>query len=144
MKRAIKLFSKPYDLDEIEKVLQDDSFISLAFIMLGFEDNWRASLDQMAELQTIFEDAGRDTRPIYGMACVLIQRAETFDDTGKFLDEITVALGLLPGTKFMEEIKMAHLHKIDPLAWQREKNRLWVENYTAQTKAMRSAHEAAE
>ena len=144
MTRAIKLFSEPFDLVEIEKALQEDDFFSLCFVMLGFEQNWHAALNQTAQLMDIFEETDRDHRPAYRMASLLIQRAETFDDTGKFLEEITVRLGLLPGTKFMEEIKMSHLHKIDPQAWQRKKNQLWVENYTAQMKVLHTTHEPAE
>lgn len=136
--KAIRLFDEPFDLGVIENALRDDSFISLAYMMLGFEHNWRAGLEQTSRLLTAFEESERDPKPIYGMVSVLIRRAETFDDTGKFLEELVETMGFLPGTKYMEEIKMAHLHKIDPHAWQRTKNRLWVENYRAQMKAMRS------
>lgn len=131
MAREIKLFREPFDLDEVESALQDDKFLSLAFFFTGFEQNWRAALAQMAEIMSLFEGANRNYPPVYRMVATLIERAETFDDTGKFLDEITTALGLLPGTRFMEEIRMSHLHKIDPQAWQKEKNQQWLKNYNA-------------
>lgn len=136
----IKLFPEPLDLDEIEKALEDEDFLSLAFLFMGFEQNWRASLEQTAKIMLMFEDTDRDHKPVYRMISALISRAETFQDTGKFLDEIVAALGLLPGTKYFEEIKMSHLHKIDPHAWQRAKNQEWVENYKAQMGALRGEH----
>ena len=133
---AASLFKKPFDLPTIDAAYRDDNFIMLAFILAGFEENWRIYLEQTAEILELYESDGRDAAPVYRFVAMLVDRAETFQDTGQYLDEMVSALGVLPGTGFIDEIKMAHLHKIDPQAWQREKNRRWVENYKAQMGAL--------
>jgi hypothetical protein len=139
--RAVGLFSEPFDIPAVEIALAEDDFFSVAFIVLGIKANWKKALDQTARLISIFEDRDLNWRLVYRMVALLIRRAETFDDTSACLNEIVEAIGVLPGSNFLEEIKMAHLHKLDPQAWQREKNRIWVENYRTQMSALRQGEE---
>lgn len=128
----ISLWPEPINVDEAMADIREDGFISVAFIVCGIEANWRAALAQTCALIRMVEaDERLDQMPPYRLVSMLIARAETFDNTGAFLDEIVDSLGMLPGTDFMEEIRMAHIHKIDPQAWQREKNRKWIEWFRA-------------
>lgn len=139
--KVIPLFPEPFNLDDVYRCLGDDDFFSCAFLVMGFEASWRAGLDQVARLIAISERDGREWRPLYRMVSLLIQRAETFDQTARFLDEIVVALELLPtrDLSFLQEIKMAHLHKVDPQAWTRAKNRAWMLGYQNNLDALAAA-----
>lgn len=137
----MRLFTEPFDLDEIADALDDDDFISLAFVMTGRQEIWQSALDQTVRLLDLFDAEDRDPRPVYRAVSVLLRRAETFVDTGNKLDELVKAIGLLPGTKFMEAIKSAHLQRIDPDAWQCGKNKKWIEGYKAKMDAIRHRSE---
>jgi hypothetical protein len=130
------LFPEPFDAQDIERALADDDFYSCAFFFMGFEETWLRALDQTSRLLTQFESEDREWRPIYRLLSLLIARAETFDETGALLDKIVASVGMLPGSSLIEEIKMANLHKIDPQAWQREKNRRWVDSYAEQLRQL--------
>jgi hypothetical protein len=132
------LFSEPVDLDVVEQSLSDDNFIYLVFLLTDLKSRWGAALAQTAELIDAFEREDRDWRKVYRLVSALIARAETFDDTSDFLSRIETTIGILPGTGMMEELRMAHLHKIDPAAWQRERNIKWLENYRAQLELLRT------
>ena len=128
------LFAEPFDLDTIDRLAGDGNFLALAHIFLGFQQNWHDELDQIDRMLFAYERAKRDDKAIWKIASLLVQRATTFDDTASFLDYLVVKLKLLPGTAFFEEIKMAHLHKADPLAWQKKKYRDWVDARNATRK----------
>lgn len=93
------LFTEPFDLDKIELALSDDDFLSLAHCMVGREENWRDGLDQVVRLIPLFESAGRQPDPIYGMASILINRTGQLREPNKRLEEATTKLGLLPRTR---------------------------------------------
>jgi len=136
--RSVRLFDEPFDLDDIDKALRDPKFRYAAFLMLGFSGAWHCCLDQIDRLLSAYEAAGRDDRRLWEIiVVVMIKRAETFDDTSAFLDDLVERLGILPGTTYFELIKLAHLHKIDPQAWLKKQHRDWLDNYLAQTKALR-------
>jgi hypothetical protein len=95
----MKLFSEPFDLDEIERALHTDTFMSLAHFTVGREENWCAGLDQVARLLPLFEEAGRDHMPIYAMASMLVRRTGQLREPSKRLDEAVAKLGILPGPR---------------------------------------------
>jgi hypothetical protein len=132
----MKLFDEPFDVAAVETALADDDFHAAALAVTGIELNWREALDQVARLADLFDADGREWRPLYRLISILIQRAETFGDTGRFLDDLVAALGILPGTGMFEEIRMAHLHKTNPAVWQSEKNRAWAQGYFDQRKIL--------
>lgn len=132
----MKLFAEPFDLAAVETALADDDFLAAAFVVTGIEGNWRAALDQVSRLADLFDAEGREWRPLYRLVALLIQRAESLEDTGRLLDEIVEAIGILPGTGMFEEIRMAHLHKANPAVWQDAKNRAWAEQYFEQRKIL--------
>jgi hypothetical protein len=76
-----------------EADLQDDRFISIAFTVTGCDDNWRAALEQTSRLLELYESNGRDCAPVLRIVLTLVRRAENFDDTGQYLDELISALG---------------------------------------------------
>lgn len=92
----MKLFDEPFDLDKIEQALHDERFLSVAHFTIGCEENWRAGLDQSAKLIALFEEAGRDTTPIYAMASMLIRRTGQLRNPATLLAEATTKLGMLP------------------------------------------------
>src|SRR4029077_2175918 len=99
----VKLFTEPFDLDDIERVLCDEDFLSLAHLMVGREGNWRAALDQVDRLLSAFEASRRDTEPVYRMISILVQRTAQLPKTADLLAEITTRLGLLPDINFRRE-----------------------------------------
>jgi hypothetical protein len=139
--KAIPLFPEPFDLDEVERALDSHDFVYLAYIVMGGKDAWDVALDQTARLVDAFEEQDRDWRKVYNLVTVLIARAETFDDTGAYLSRIETAIGILPGTALFDELRMAHLYKIDPHAWQRKTNQQWLENYRKRQKIFRPTTE---
>lgn len=132
----MKLFDEPFDIAVVETALADEDFYAAAFAVTGIERNWREALDQVARLADLFDAEGREWRLLYRMISILIQRAETFGDTGRFLDDLVAALGILPGTGMFEEIRMAHLHKTNPAVWQDARNRAWAQRYFDQRKIL--------
>lgn len=93
----MRLFSEPFNLDEIESALRTDAFMSLAHLMVGREESWRDGLDQVARLLPIYEESGRDYMPVYALASMLVQRAGQLREPAKRFDEAAVKLGILPG-----------------------------------------------
>src|SRR6202012_4264940 len=87
--RRMKLFPEPFDLDDIERALRDDNFLSLAHFTIGREENWRIGLDQVARLIPLFEENGRDYTPVYAMASMLVRRSYQLPDAPKRLAEAT-------------------------------------------------------
>jgi hypothetical protein len=92
----MKLFREPFDLDEIERALHADAFMSLAHLSVGREENWRVGLDQVSRLLPLFEESGRDYMPIYAVASMLVQRAGQLPEPTKRIEEATTKLGMLP------------------------------------------------
>lgn len=91
----MKLFTEPFNLDEIEQALQDDDFLSIANLTVGREENWRIGVDQVAQLLPLFEKRA-DPNAIYGMVSILVRRSKQLPDPVKRLAEVTSKLGLLP------------------------------------------------
>ena len=91
----MKLFPEPFDLDDIERALRDDNFLSLAHFTIGREENWRIGLDQVARLIPLFEENGRDYTPVYAMASMLVRRSYQLPDAPKRLAEAPEKLRIL-------------------------------------------------
>ena len=88
----VRLFAEPFDPDRIVADINDDDFLSLCFFVTGRRPNWRASVDQICRLFTLFESQGRDTAPLYRMLVLLKVRAMTLG----VIDEFVAAIGILP------------------------------------------------
>lgn len=139
----MRLFNEPFELDAIDKILRDDfaRFSQVAFFALGTQGAWRAGLDQVDRLLDAYAAAGRNDKPVWQLVVLLVHRAETFDDTGAFLDELSERLCILPGTTYFELIRLAHLHKTDPRAWQKAQYRAQRDQIVALSELSRIAGE---
>lgn len=98
----ITLFDEPFDLDRIEKLLDDEAFLSLAHLTIGRQRNWRPSLDQTVRLLSAFEKAGRDSIPVFRIASMLVQRTGQLPGRDSLLLEATTKLGLLPDINYAQ------------------------------------------
>jgi hypothetical protein len=123
------IFSEPFDLDEIERILYDDDFLQIAHLMVGREGDWREALDQVNRLLTVFEERARDAEPIYRMVSILVQRTAQLPNRDGRLAEIKTRLGLLPSVQ--SQRTMPILQAEASVESQADKNKKWLEDYRA-------------
>lgn len=128
---AVKLFDEPFDLDEVEKLLEDDDFLSLSHLMIGREPNWALALEQVAALVSLFEESDRNYLPLYRLLSAVIERTAQLPNGEQLLIQAQKRLGLIPGVDYLKEIRMMQFRRENPAAWQAAQNQEWLAAYKA-------------
>lgn len=123
----VTLFIEPFDLDEIASLVYDEEFMSIAHLMIGREDNWRSALEQVSRLLAAFEEGGIDDTPAYRIISMLVRRTSQIPKSAELMEEITRAIGLLPGANLAKR----QLELLAPPISQEDRNKKWLEDYRA-------------
>lgn len=133
----MKLFTEPFDLDAIERILSEDfrRFGNVAFSVLGLRENWDASLVQLSDLFEAFDKASRPITPLEKLFDLFVERAlESFDTL-----DLLYTIGARFGFMVSERIKAAHAYRRDPFAVRQAENIRWLHNHHERYAAIRGA-----
>lgn len=129
----MKLFTEPFDLDEIERVIATDfdRFSWVASIPLGSRKSWDVALAQLVSLFDEYDRADRDDAPLYKIFDLLARLAMDHLDSVEMLESMAEQLGF----DLSEKIVVARLIRSDPHGYRRKQNveriQLYVDRYAA-------------